>query len=98
MTEPDWDALALSIAPLRYQTVALVCWHLEFLDRGLDRRFLIGLLVDEADEPGRRALEVIDGPRMEPWPGRAFAIARLGIACRNGRRASNSILSITGCD
>jgi hypothetical protein len=66
-----------SIAPLRYQPAALVRRYVEFFDRGLDRRFLIRLVVNSADKLGRRALEVVDGPRMVRLFGRSLAIAGL---------------------
>jgi hypothetical protein len=38
--------------------------HLKFLDRLLDGRFLVWLIVDDSDKLGRRAFKVVDRPRM----------------------------------
>jgi hypothetical protein len=41
-----------------------VSWHVVLLDRLLDRRRLIGLIVYYPHQLGRRPLEVVDGPRV----------------------------------
>jgi hypothetical protein len=58
-----------SIPPLRAQPVALVFRQFESLDRMLDRRLLVGPVLDDAHEPRRHPAESMIpvaafGPRM----------------------------------
>ena len=50
----------MSIRPLRDQPAALICRHLVLLDRFGDRALLVRSVIDEADELGRRAADVVD--------------------------------------
>jgi hypothetical protein len=53
-----------SIPPLSDQPAALVYRHPVLLDRFGNRALLIWSVIDEADELGRRAADVVDGPRV----------------------------------
>lgn len=50
------------VPPLRNEPGVLVCRHPELLDRLRDRRLLVGRIIDDADELGRRAADMVDGP------------------------------------
>jgi hypothetical protein len=57
-----FDYSAASISPLSNQSAALVCRNLELLDRLFDRRLLVRLIVDNANELSRRPADMVDGP------------------------------------
>jgi hypothetical protein len=52
------------IPPTCHQPVALVRWHVVFLDRLLDRGLLVRLIIDDTNELGWRPADVVDGPGM----------------------------------
>jgi hypothetical protein len=51
-----------SIPPLCDQPPALVFKYLKFLDRKLDRRLPIGLVMDDANEPSRSPAKAVNAP------------------------------------
>jgi hypothetical protein len=60
------------VPPLNDQPIAQGFRYLVLLDRLGNRALLIGLIVDEADELGRRAADMVDGPRMGLLFGRSL--------------------------